>query len=69
MVFTKHELIYPLKTFYILTVKSQPERGPYWDRSVTTPFGGGEIAQSLASLSMKRAARVRSQLDPLVTER
>ena len=34
-----------------------------------TKVGGGEIAQSLASLSMKRAARVRSRLDPLVTER
>ena len=31
--------------------------------------GGGGIAQSLASLSTKRAARVRSRLDPLVTER
>ena len=29
----------------------------------------GEIALSLASLSIKRAARVRSRLDPLVTER
>ena len=31
--------------------------------------GGGEIAQLLASLSIERVARVRSQLDPLVTER
>ena len=31
-------------------------------------WGGGEIAQSLASLSTKRAARVRSRLDPLVTD-
>ena len=30
--------------------------------------GGGEIAQSLASLSIKQAARVRSRLDPLVLE-
>ena len=34
-----------------------------------TICGGGEIAQSLASLSIKRAARVRSQLGPLVIER
>ena len=38
--------------------------GPY-----TVLDGGGEIAHSLASLSVKRAARVRAQLDPLVTER
>ena len=31
--------------------------------------GGGGIAQSLASLSTKRAARVRSPLNPLVSER
>ena len=31
--------------------------------------GGGEIAQSLASLSIKRTARVRSWLDLLVIER
>ena len=31
--------------------------------------GGGEIAQSLASLSNKWAARVRACLEPLVTER
>ena len=41
--------------------------------NVTLPHdigtGGGEIAQSLASLSMKRAAWVCSRLDPLVTER
>ena len=30
---------------------------------------GGEIAQSLASLSTKRAARVRFPLNPLVSER
>ena len=43
----------------------------------TVPYGmclllyarGGEIAQSLASLSVKRAVRVHAQLDPLVTER
>ena len=34
-----------------------------------TVLGGRKIAQSLASLSIKRAARVCSQLDPLVTER
>ena len=32
-------------------------------------WGGGEIAQSLASLSVKQAIRVRARLDPLVTER
>ena len=31
--------------------------------------GGGEIAQSLASLSIKRAIQVRARHDPLVTER
>ena len=31
--------------------------------------GGGEIAQSLASLSTKGAIRVRARHDPLVTER
>ena len=31
--------------------------------------GGGEIAQSLASLSTKRAIRVHARLDQLVTER
>ena len=31
--------------------------------------GGGEIAQSLASLSTKRAIRVRTRFDPLVLER
>ena len=31
--------------------------------------GGGEIAQSLESLSTKRAIRVRARLDPLVLER
>ena len=31
--------------------------------------GGGEIAQSLASLSTKRANRVHARLDPLVSER
>ena len=30
---------------------------------------GGEIAQLLVSLSVKRAVRVRARLDPLVTER
>ena len=30
---------------------------------------GGEMAQSLASLSTKRSIRVRARLDPLVTER
>ena len=34
-----------------------------------TKVGGGKIAQSLASLSMKRAAWVRYRLDPLVAER
>ena len=37
--------------------------------SVYHLMGGGEIAQSLASLFVKRAAQVRSRLDPLVTER
>ena len=37
--------------------------------NIITPQGGWEIAQSLASLSTKRGARVRSRLDPLVTER
>ena len=32
-------------------------------------IGGGEIAQSLASLSVKRAVQVCAQLDLLVTER
>ena len=36
---------------------------------LSTHIGGGEIAQSLASLSTKRAARVRSPLNPLVSER
>ena len=31
--------------------------------------GGGEIAQSLVSLSIKQAVRVRARLDPLVIER
>ena len=31
--------------------------------------GGGEIAQSLASLSVKRVVHVRVWLNPLVTER
>ena len=31
--------------------------------------GGGEIAQSVASLSTKRVIRVRARLDPLVLER
>ena len=31
-------------------------------------IGGGEIAQSLESLSIKQAAWVRTRLDPLVTE-
>ena len=31
--------------------------------------GGGEVAQSLASLSTKRATRFRARLDPLVIER
>ena len=31
--------------------------------------GGGEIAQSLESLSTKRAIRVRARLDPLLLER
>ena len=31
--------------------------------------GGGEIAQSLVSLSVERAVRVRAQLDPLFTDR
>ena len=33
------------------------------------PAWGGGIAQSLASLSTKRAIRVCARLDPLVTER
>ena len=33
------------------------------------PPGGGEIAQLLASLSTKRAIRVRSRLEPLVIDR
>ena len=33
------------------------------------PGGGGEIAQTLASLSIKRAIRVCARLDPLVSER
>ena len=33
------------------------------------PGGGGEIAQSLASLSTKRAIQVRARLDPLGIER
>ena len=37
--------------------------------TMSDPGGGGEIAQSLAFLSMKRVARVRSWLDPLVTEK
>ena len=43
---------------------SHPTRPPLgqWD------VGGGEIAQSLASLSIKRAARVGFRLDPLVIE-
>ena len=36
---------------------------------ISIPEGGGEIVQSLASLSTKRAIRVRASLDPLVTER
>ena len=34
-----------------------------------TILGGGEIAQSLASLSTRRAAQVRSRLNLLVSER
>ena len=34
-----------------------------------TSVGGGGIAQLLASLSTKRAVRVRAGLDPLVTQR
>ena len=36
---------------------------------VCTHSGAGEIAQSLASLSIKWAVQVRARLDPLVTER
>ena len=34
-----------------------------------TWYWGGEIAQSLASLSVKRAVQVHARLDPLVSER
>ena len=37
--------------------------------TVQTMSGGGEIAQSLASLSTKWAILVRARLDPLVIER
>ena len=37
--------------------------------NVSMYSGGGEIAQSLVSLSTKRVVRVRARLDPLVTER
>ena len=37
--------------------------------SAQSALWGGEIAQSLASLSTKRAIRVRVRLDPLVLER
>ena len=36
---------------------------------VTMTNGGGEIAQSLTSLSTKRVIWVRAWLDPLVSER
>ena len=53
-------------TFSIFTSKSS--HAPRTYLRFTIPSGGGEIAQSLASLSVKRAARVCSRLDPLVLE-
>ena len=40
-----------------------------YDVRIYLSFWGGEIAQSLASVSTKRAIRVRAHLDPLVIER
>ena len=39
------------------------------DSRITRFSGGGEIAQSLASLSTKQAIQVRTRLDQLVLER
>ena len=41
-----------------------------WNEPATTsPAGGGQIAQWLASLSVERAVQVRARHDPLVSER